>query len=767
MLLHGVKILLKEYEMKNIYKAFSIITLLSLLLAALPTQTVYAATLTVTNNNDNGPGSLRQAIADASSSGGDTITFNGNYTITLTSGTLVIDKSLTIDGTGHTIVLDGNNSLRVMQISAAKTVMIEHLTIRNGYKVGTEEAGQGGGIYNAGTLTIKNNTFSGIEASVGGGIYNASTGTLTVNDSSFSGIKATMGGGIFNSGQLTINKSTFSGNTANMGGGIYNFWTGTVIISNSVFSGNTVSDGGGLQNDGVMTINDSTFSENSASSFGGGIYNFSQSLTVNRSTFSKNSAVIGGGGILNWWSQRTTVNNSTFSENHSNANGGGIDNRGIFTVNNSTFSKNSATSGAGIFIAGTLNYNNTIIANSTAGGDCFKHSIGTIGTHNNNLVEDGSCTPTLSGDPGLGALADNGGSTSTMLIGTDSPAYNAGDVATCLATDQRGVSRPQSGPCDIGAFEYTGDDTALTLVSSDPTNNSIKQSISLITVTFSKATVSNGGVSASNSPANYLLVERGINGIFDTQSCEVGHMTDDTKITINSANYNSSNYTSTLNVNDGKPLPIGTYRLFVCGTTSINDLIGLELNGGLRDSTIDFRVSSDSSGALSLPKTGFHQGQVTNLPSQPLAKAYTNTDMTLEIPKLGVRLPIVGVPQTTEGWDVSWLGNNAGYLYGSAFPTLAGNTVLTAHVWNANNQPGPFAEIKKLKYGDQFQIQAWGATYTYEVRESLLLTRKDISTAFQVEQYDWVTLVTCESYNPTSKEYAFRRAVRAVLVSVK
>jgi LPXTG-site transpeptidase (sortase) family protein len=141
--------------------------------------------------------------------------------------------------------------------------------------------------------------------------------------------------------------------------------------------------------------------------------------------------------------------------------------------------------------------------------------------------------------------------------------------------------------------------------------------------------------------------------------------------------------------------------------------------------------------------------------------------MTLEIPKLSVSMPIVGVPQTGSEWDVTWLGNSAGYLYGSAFPTWAGNTVITGHVWDALNRPGPFAEIKNLKYGDQIQIQAWGATYTYEVRETKLVTTKNTNAVFQSEQYDWLTLVTCEFYNPFSGEYLFRRAVRAVLVSVQ
>ena len=120
-----------------------------------------------------------------------------------------------------------------------------------------------------------------------------------------------------------------------------------------------------------------------------------------------------------------------------------------------------------------------------------------------------------------------------------------------------------------------------------------------------------------------------------------------------------------------------------------------------------------------------------------------------------------------DSWDVTWLDDEAGYLAGSAFPTWTGNTVLTGHVWDAYNQPGPFAELKSLKYGDPFQIHAWGQTYTYEVRESKLVTKRNIKAVMAAEEYDWVTLLTCEFYNPLTGEYISRRMVRAVLVSVE
>lgn len=106
-----------------------------------------------------------------------------------------------------------------------------------------------------------------------------------------------------------------------------------------------------------------------------------------------------------------------------------------------------------------------------------------------------------------------------------------------------------------------------------------------------------------------------------------------------------------------------------------------------------------------------------------------------------------------------------GYLYGTAFPTMAGNTVLTAHVWNADNTPGPFAHLDELQYGDHFNINAWGQTYTYEVRSTSLYSPNSLRP-LRHEESDWVTLITCADFNEASGQYTYRRAVQAVLISV-
>jgi len=148
------------------------------------------------------------------------------------------------------------------------------------------------------------------------------------------------------------------------------------------------------------------------------------------------------------------------------------------------------------------------------------------------------------------------------------------------------------------------------------------------------------------------------------------------------------------------------------------------------------------------------------------AGARNDSGFVLEIPKLNLAMPIVGVPLTIDGWDVSWLDENVGWLQGTAFPTWAGNTALTAHVWNTDNTPGPFIDLHTLQHGDQIIIHAWGLTHTYEVRQ-VMQVRPDDLRALPHDDYDVLTLITCQGYDQSSREYGWRLAVRAVLVNVE
>jgi LPXTG-site transpeptidase (sortase) family protein len=171
--------------------------------------------------------------------------------------------------------------------------------------------------------------------------------------------------------------------------------------------------------------------------------------------------------------------------------------------------------------------------------------------------------------------------------------------------------------------------------------------------------------------------------------------------------------------------------------------------------------------SFSLPDTGFAPGVVTQLSRQPREKLYGEMDeMRLEIAKLGVNTGIVGVPATTTGWDLTWLDAKAGYLQGTAFPTWQGNTVITGHAYLSSGEPGPFAGLKNLKWGDRFSINAWGQRYVYEVR-SVQTVSPDDTSVMQHEELDWVTLITCQDFDEASNAYSSRLVVRAVLISVE
>ena len=181
-------------------------------------------------------------------------------------------------------------------------------------------------------------------------------------------------------------------------------------------------------------------------------------------------------------------------------------------------------------------------------------------------------------------------------------------------------------------------------------------------------------------------------------------------------------------------------------------------------------VSSDSTEVYwELPATGFAPGRVTPLPAMPQGYAYTDLgDLWLEIPRLGLKLPIVGIPRTPQGWDLTWLGHDAaGYLEGTTFPTWEGNAVITAHVFQADGLPGPFYGLDRLQWGDRILVHFQGQVYVYEVREAFR-TDSYSTKPFQApaEGYPWVTLFTCQGYDEQAGSYRWRVVVQAVLVDV-
>jgi hypothetical protein len=110
----------------------------------IPFASARANTITVTNTNDSGPGSLRQALADANDR--DTIEFAVTGTIGLTSGELVIDQNITISGPGSnslTVRPSSGSFFRVFDVMPSHSITIQGITISSGYA----GSAQGGGIY--------------------------------------------------------------------------------------------------------------------------------------------------------------------------------------------------------------------------------------------------------------------------------------------------------------------------------------------------------------------------------------------------------------------------------------------------------------------------------------------------------------------------------------------------------------------------------------------------------------------------------------------
>jgi len=271
------------------------------------------------------------------------------------------------------------------------------------------------------------------------------------------------------------------------------------------------------------------------------------------------------------------------------------------------------------------------------------------------------------------------------------------------------------------------------------------------------------------NPNNYLLVQSGANGKFDTTSCKTGLTSDDILFPVGPIVYDNNEgdgpFKARITLNQGKSLPNGDYQFIVCGSTSIMDLAGNKLNNGT-DHLLTFTIQVLSA-VESLPTTGFAPGRLTDLNVQPLDKAYQSLgDLWLEFPTQNIKAPITGVSWVAKEWDLTWLNQQVGWLEGTAFPTWNGNTVLTAHAYRPDGLPGPFAYLNYLKYGDTIIVHYNGLAYHYAVRSQTVVSPTNINLLAKSEKLDWLTLITCQQFDETSGSYLYRRIVRAVLIKV-
>jgi predicted outer membrane repeat protein len=387
-----------------------------------------------------------------------------------------------IGANASTTIIDAQNLDRVFSIAATRIAVISGVTVRHG-----KATASGGGIYNAGNLTLNDVVVSDNSASqfgTGGGIY--TEGRLTLTKTTIDGNTAYEGGGVgvdSNGNFVQLTDCTLNANNASQGAGLWISANSGVVITASRFTGNQSEfAGGGIYNAGGVTLDQSTLSSNSGTD-GAGLYNQAGgNITANRNTLSGNRAIGGnGGGIYN--SGAVLMSNDTVSTNSATGNGGGVYSSGTFIGENSTIAFNEADSdfdsvggGAGIFnSSGAFDLYNSIVAGNVVQVDhAFEDCEGPVSSHGHNKYSDaadanmshcsiiqigaGNFSPMGSMNE-LGSLQNNGGPTKTHAIVYPSSMIDDADSSVgCgfLTTDQRGVPRVIGARCDIGAYEYEG-----------------------------------------------------------------------------------------------------------------------------------------------------------------------------------------------------------------------------------------------------------------------------------------------------------------------
>jgi hypothetical protein len=413
------------------------------LVGLLVTQIARAATITVTSAADSGPGSLRAALALAAD--GDTINFATGFPaqMTLTSGELLLNKSLAVVGPGPgSLAISGNDFSRVFHITPGKGALISGLTITHGHVAGFSPAENGGGILNEGsTLTVSNcvvtgNSSGGFEGCCGegGGIFNNGAGghaTLNVINSTLSGNSAFIsGGGIMNDGgsdgiaSVTIIGSFLNHNSA---GGLFSDDSGSTDNEQGTGGGvlSTSSAGGHAS----VTILNSTLSGNSAhQGRGGGVFNANTTLYIGNSVLIGNSSG-NGAGLYTAGASTANLAGSLIISNLAEGLGGGIDNeadapsRASLVISASTLSGNvggGLLNGVSLGGIADVQIADSLIANNSGSGLVNEADAGVAGM---TLVH---CTITGNSAYQVGGIENfSGGGVATLTLSNCSVAGNS------------------------------------------------------------------------------------------------------------------------------------------------------------------------------------------------------------------------------------------------------------------------------------------------------------------------------------------------------
>ncbi|MBX7104918.1 MAG: hypothetical protein K1X57_12605 [Gemmataceae bacterium] len=506
-------------------------------------------TFIVTNNADDGPGSLRAAIASANAvtPSQDTITFSAALlatfpTIDMSTGLMRITDSVVIQGgsAAQQVTLNGNFASRHFWIDGTfpLSVSISGMTLKNGRTTGQYFSERGGSILlGDDSLTLNNVLFGGNQnsKSYGGAIYAGGGGSVVATSTKFEGNSATNltgGGGAVASldpgHSFSFTDCSFSGNQGGLyGGAIFSTNGGTTTVDRCVFLANTTVQS--------ITVDD----ENAAAVFGGGAIAVGGQITadqtprnanlrVTNSTFDSNNSPRFGGAVLfaaptpsgSWLRNCTFFGNEVNST--SNGIGGAIFAGGLvgttpFYIDNSTIAYNKAYSGGGLFVgnADTSVYlRSTIIAKNICADPTqlpvdidgnVNAEFSLIGvldgagllTNTGNLL--GSATNPL--DPDMAAsLANNGGPTRTFKLNATSPARDVGSNPAGLTFDQRGTgyARVVNGAPDIGSYEadaVVAPAKVSTLVIND--GSAQRSRVTSLTVTFTNSVAFTGAVAGA------------------------------------------------------------------------------------------------------------------------------------------------------------------------------------------------------------------------------------------------------------------------------